>query len=118
MLNFGTTRIHLAVQHADFRKSIDGLSGQVQTILEADPTNGHLFIFHNRRRTALKLLWWDRGAFNLLYRRLERGRFRLPAFHKGTRSVCLSKAELEAFIDGLQLLRLEPGKRWEPPLSD
>ena len=118
MLNFGNTRIHLAVQHADFRKSIDGLSGQVQAVLESDPTSGHLFVFHNRRRTALKLLWWDRGAFNLLYRRLERGRFRLPSFHSGARSVQLSCAELEAFIDGLQLLRLEPGKRWDPALSD
>ena len=118
MLNFGKTRIHLATQHADFRKSIDGLSARVQSVLEADPTSGHLFVFHNRRRSALKLLWWDRGAFNLLYRRLERGRFKLPSFHAEARSVQLSQAELSAFIEGLRLLRLEPGERWEPPTLD
>ena len=71
-------------------------------------------MFHNRRRTALKLLWWDRGGFCLLYKRLEKGRFRLPKFHSGTTGVELSRAELEALFEGLQLVRLEPGERWEP----
>ncbi len=67
-------------------------------------------MFHNRRRTALKLLWWDRGGFCLLYKRLEKGRFRLPQFHEEAVGVVLSRAELEA----LQLVRLQPGARWEP----
>ncbi|MCP4743452.1 MAG: IS66 family insertion sequence element accessory protein TnpB, partial [Actinomycetales bacterium] len=70
----------------------------------------HVFVFHNRRRTALKLLWWDRGGFCLLYKRLEKGRFRLPQFHEEAVGVVLSRAELEA----LQLVRLQPGARWEP----
>ncbi len=53
-------------------------------------------MFHNRRRTALKLLWWDRGGFCLLYKRLEKGRFRLPQFHEEAVGVVLSRAELEA----------------------
>lgn len=114
MLSFGRTRIHLATKHVDFRKSIDGLSGAVRAVLEDDPTSGHLFVFHNRRRTALKLLWWDRGGFNLLYRRLERGRFRLPEFHQEAMRVRLSRAELEALVEGLELVKIRAGKRWEP----
>lgn len=114
MLSLARTRLHLATKPADFRKSIDGLSGEVRRVLASDPTSGHVFVFHNRRRTALKLLWWDRGGFCLLYKRLEKGRFRLPTFHKEAVAVELSRAELEALVEGLQLLRLEPGERWEP----
>jgi transposase len=114
VLSFGRTRIHLATRPADFRKSIDGLSGEVRRVLDDDPTSGHLFVFHNRRRTALKLLWWDRGAFNLLYRRLERGRFRLPDFHREATRVRLSRAELEALVEGLELMKVRAGERWEP----
>ena len=117
MLSLGRTRIHLATRPADFRKSIDGLSGEVRRVLEADPASGHVFVFHNRRRTALKLLWWDRGGFCLLYKRLEKGRFRLPQFHSETVGVELSKADLEALVEGLQLVRLAPGSRWEPGKS-
>lgn len=114
MLSLARTRLHLATKPADFRKSIDGLSGEVRRVLASDPTSGHVFVFHNRRRTALKLLWWDRGGFCLLYKRLEKGRFRLPTFHKEAVAVELSRAELEVLVEGLQLLRLEPGERWEP----
>ena len=69
-------------------------------------------------RTALKLLWWDRGGFCLLYKRLEKGRFRLPQFHEEAVGVVLSHAELEALVEGLQLVRLQPGARWEPPRKD
>lgn len=117
MLSLGRTRIHLATKPADFRKSIDGLSGEVRRVLDGDPTCGHVFVFHNRRRTALKLLWWDRGGFCLLYKRLEKGRFRLPQFHAEAVGVELSKAELEALVEGLQLVRLQPGSRWEPGKS-
>ncbi|MCP4805806.1 MAG: IS66 family insertion sequence element accessory protein TnpB [Proteobacteria bacterium] len=86
------------------------MSGEVRRVLDGAPTSGHVFVFHNRRRTALKLLWWDRGGFCLLYKRLEKGRFRLPQFHEEAVGVVLSRAELEA----LQLVRLQPGARWEP----
>lgn len=106
-------RIHLARQHADFRKSIDGLSGEVRRVLEDDPTSGHVFVFHNRRRTALKLLWWDHGGFCLLYKRLERGRFRLPDMGE-RREVALTPAELQALMEGLELVKTRRVKVWNP----
>ena len=115
MLSGRWPRIHLARQAADFRKSIDGLSGEVRRVLEDDPVNGHLFVFHNRRRTALKLLWWDHGGFCLLYKRLERGRFRLPAFDdEQQREVALTPAELQALMEGLELVKTRRVKVWNP----
>ena len=73
-----TVRVFLATEPQDFRKSIDGLAAVVQSHLQHDALTGDVFVFHNRRRTALKVLYWDHGGFCLVYKRLERGRVRLP----------------------------------------
>lgn len=51
-----TIRVFLGTEHQDFRKSIDGLAAVVQAHLGRDPLTGDVFVFHNRRRTALKVL--------------------------------------------------------------
>jgi transposase len=61
------------------RKSFDGLCGVIRSELGADPLSGSLFVFCNRRRNMVKLLYWDRDGFALWYKRLERGCFKLPA---------------------------------------
>ena len=58
----GATRIFLYRGAADMRKSFDGLSGLVRTELDGDPLSGALFVFCNRRRTMVKLLYWDRDG--------------------------------------------------------
>ena len=77
-----TVQVFLGTEPQDFRKSIDGLAGVVQTHLQRNPMTGDVFVFHNRRRNALKLLYWDHGGFCLVYKRLERGRFRVPQRHE------------------------------------
>jgi transposase len=109
------TRVHLAREHVDFRKSIDGLSGVVRTVLEDDPSSGHLFVFHNRRRTAVKVLWWDHGGFCLLYKRLARGRFRLPFFPDDAIRVRMTGADLAALLEGIDLRWARRLPRWNPP---
>ena len=113
MLNPVGCRIHLAVQPVDFRNSIDGLCGVVRRVLEADPLSGHVWVFHNKARTALKLLFFDHGGFVLVYKRLERGRFRLPPSTEG-KQLRMTPAELSALLEGIDLTRARRLPRWSP----
>ena len=72
------TKVYLAVGAVDMRKAINGLSMIVQGTLELDPFTGHLFGFCNRRRSIVKVLYWDRNGFCLWQKRLEREVFRWP----------------------------------------
>lgn len=105
-------RLHLAREPVDLRKSIDGLSGVVRTVLQADPLSGHLFIFHNQRRSALKMLWWEAGGFCLLYKRLAKGRFRLPPVEGGMTRV--NREQLRLLLDGFDLTSVRRLPRWNP----
>lgn len=105
-------RIHLATEPVDFRKGHAGLGGVVRNHLDGDPMH-HVWVFHNRRRTALKLLWWDHGGFILAHKRLARGRFRLPATQDGT-TVAMTSAELAALLEGIDLSRCKRLPRWNP----
>jgi len=69
-------RILVAVEAVDFRNGIDGLARVCKQQLQADPFSGGLFVFHNRRRTAIKILAYDGQGFWLCQKRLSTGRFR------------------------------------------
>ena len=68
-------RIFLCTRPTDMRKGFDGLQGMVREFLGQDPLSGHLFLFLNRRRDRIKLLWWDRDGLVIWYKRLEAGTF-------------------------------------------
>lgn len=69
-------RILVAVEPADFRKGIDGLAQICKKSLEQDPFAGSVFVFRNRRSTAIKVLIYDGQGFWLCYKRLSEGKFR------------------------------------------
>jgi transposase len=69
-------RIILAVEPADFRKGIDGLAQICRSVLHSDPFSGYLFVFMNKRKTAIKMLVYDGQGFWLFQKRLSRGRFK------------------------------------------
>jgi transposase len=69
-------RILVAVEAVDFRKGIDALARLCREVLLADPFSGWLFVFRNRRRTALRILVYDGQGFWLAHKRLSRGQFR------------------------------------------
>ena len=73
-----SVRIYLATAPTDMRKGFDGLSALIEHELGEDVYSGHLFVFVSRRGDRVKILTWERGGFVLWYKRLERGRFRLP----------------------------------------
>ena len=70
-----TIRILLCVQPTDMRKSFDGLIALVKNHMGEDPLGGCLFAFINRKRTYMKVLWFERGGFCIWSKRLEQGRF-------------------------------------------
>src|SRR5450755_2181863 len=71
-------RIFLCSRPTDMRKSFDGLTGLVQECFGQDPLTGHLFLFVNRRRDRLKILYFDRDGLVIWYKRLEAGSFEMP----------------------------------------
>ena len=99
-----TVRVYLAPGATDMRKAIDGLAALTRTVLEQDPTSGHLFVFCNRRRDRIKILYWEGSGFWLLHKRLERGTFAWPALpsEAGSR-LEMTTAELSALLGGLDL---------------
>ena len=79
MLSLSTsTRIFISLGATDMRKGFDGLCGLVTSQLQQDPLSGSLFLFINRRRDRLKILYWDGDGLAIWYRRLEQGTFQLP----------------------------------------
>ena len=87
-------RVYLAKEPADMRKSFDGLSALVAGALAIDPLSGHLFVFVNKRRDRIKILYWDRDGLAVWAKRLERGTYRLPDATAGR--VEMTTAELAA----------------------
>jgi transposase len=71
-------RIYLKLGRTDFRKSVNGLSVMVETTMKLDPFSGNLFVFCNKGRNRLKILYYDRNGFCLWYKRLEEDKFRWP----------------------------------------
>ena len=93
-------RVYLAAEPADMRKSFDGLAALASS-LALDPLSGHLFVFLNKRRDRVKILYWDRDGLAVWAKRLERGTFRLPAAASGR--VEMTTAELAALLAGIDL---------------
>ena len=76
-------RIYFSLKPTDMRKAINGLMLLVADQLKLDPASGHLFLFSNKRGDKLKALYYERDCFTLWYRRLEKGRFKLPKLRDG-----------------------------------
>ncbi len=104
------TRIFLCTTPTDMRKSFDGLFALVETVIGEDPFSGHLFLFRNRKRDRVKLLYWDEDGLVIWYKRLEEGRYQFPSDLGVQRSVTTDgtdqqpAARLEIRADELAML--------------
>jgi len=96
--------IQVYAQPADMRKGIDGLSGIVRSEFEADPTDGSLFVFINRRRDRMKILHFDGGGFWLYYRLLEAGTFEELKPRRDANHVGLDATQLSMLLSGVSLV--------------
>ena len=103
MLSLGpNTRVFVCLDPVDMRGSFDALAGHVRG-LHADPLDGHLYLFVNRRRRLLKAIWFDRTGWAIFSKRLERGTFQLPNAQDGRRKVPVDYAELAMILEGIDL---------------
>ena len=108
-----SVRIYVASDATDLRRGFDGLSALTRSVIGVEPMSGHLFVFLNRRRNRIKILVWDRTGFLLLYKKLERGTFRIAsAPGAGKRHVEVDAGELTLMLEGLDLRNARRQKRW------
>lgn len=99
-----SVRIFVARGATDMRKSFDGLAGMVCDLIAEDPQSGHLFVFVNRRRDRVKILWWDRSGYYLLAKRLEHGQFHVyDQAGGGSGGYELNASELTLLLEGIDL---------------
>jgi transposase len=112
MIGFGSaTRVYLAAGATDMRKGFDGLYGMARDRLGIDPLSGHLFVFCNRRRNRLKVLYWDGSGLWICSKRLEKGRCSWPAQGDDQGRVRMSSEELTLLVGGIELSRSRK-KEW------
>jgi len=109
-----SVKIYLATTRTDMRKGHDGLAALVVNELGADLFSGHLFVFVSKRGDRVKILAWDRGGLALWYKRLERGRFRVPKIDEDSKSIEVDAGELSMLLEGIDLSKVKRPRLWEP----
>lgn len=97
-------RVFVSRGATDLRKSFDTLAALVIDHIDEDPQSGHLFVFLNRRRNRVKILWWDRSGYCLLAKRLESGQFHVYDQSSGGPNRFEVKAsDLALLLEGIDL---------------
>jgi transposase len=96
--------VFVGLEPIDLRWGFDRLAGLVLDRIGRDSRSGALFVFFGRQRAAIKILFFDGTGLCLLYKRLDRGLFRLPRpLHDDDRVVRMDEAALESLLDGVDL---------------
>jgi transposase len=101
MISFDQQSIYLYSQPIDMRKSINGLSYLVSDLLNHNLQSGSVTLFYNRYRDKVKLLYWDKNGYVLIYKRMEKGRFKIIKYDKATDVATLDNKQLSWLLAGL-----------------
>lgn len=96
---------------ADMRKGFDGLCGLVRDHLQANPVSGDVFVFFNRARSHVKILWWDSDGFAIYHKRLERGGFDIPS-PSADGNGQITAQTLSLILQGIDLTSVKKKKRF------
>ena len=113
--------INVCLDPVDFRMGINGLSVLIESSLKYDPFSRNLFCFTNKRRTQVKVLYWERSGFCLWLKRLEEERFKWPSYLRPVGDgqaqrppvAKLTPEQLRWLLDGLDLKHLKPHRELE-----
>lgn len=103
MIELSEIRVFLCLIPIKMNYSFDSLMGLTQQIFEQDPLSGHLFLFVNRQRDRLKILFWDHDGLAIFYKRLEVGRFQLPRSAPGSQAIELDERQFHRLLTGVDL---------------
>jgi len=110
-------KFYLYTHPTDMRKSFNGLFGIVSGALKSDPLSGDVYVFINKRRDRLKLLFWDKGGFWIFYKRLEKGTFQQPFSDPDTHSHDMSYDELVMMLEGIDLNTIKRRTRYHRTIA-
>jgi transposase len=107
-------QVFICLQPTDMRKSFDSLSALVSQVVNQNPLSGHLFVFLNRPRNRIKILFWDRSGYGLYYKRLEAGTFVIPPRDDAVpaAAAAISVPELMLILEGIDLTHSRQRKRF------
>lgn len=105
-----TVRYFIYSGKTDMRKGFDSLSGIVRSELGENPLSGDVFVFLNKNKNQVKLLFWEGDGFSLYYKRLEKGTYELPV--SGNKKCEISAADLRLILEGIILSSVRKKKRF------
>jgi len=103
--------VFVGLDPIDLRWGFDRLAGIASEHLGRNPRSGALFVFFGRRQTAMKVLFFDGTGMCMLYKRLDRGAFRIPTAPADARSITIEQHELDALFDGIELVPKRRARR-------
>ena len=112
-----SVRVYLCTSPCDMRRSFDGLHALVAERLQLDAFAGHLFVFANRRKDRVKILYWDRDGFAVWAKRLEEGTYAMPFDDSGEQRREMTAQELGALLSGIDLSRAKRRKRYQRDIA-
>lgn len=95
--------VYLAVGPTDLRNNIDGLIIKIKYQFNLDPFQAALFVFCNKSRNKLKIIFWDKNGFWLYYRRLDSGTFNWPQKTDNKKTLAVTEQQLSWILDGLSM---------------
>jgi transposase len=113
-----SVRVYLATSPCDMRRSFDGLHALVNAVLKLDAFAGHLFVFANRRRDRVKILYWDRDGFAVWSKRLEEGTYAMPFSDSEELRREITAQELGALLSGIDLSQAKRRKRYQRHVAE
>jgi transposase len=112
-----SVRVYLATSPCDMRRSFDGLHALVTGTMQLDVFAGHLYVFSNRRRDRVKILYWERDGFAVWAKRLEEGTYAMPFTESGEARREITAQELGALLSGIELGHAKRRKRYQRTIT-
>ena len=110
-------RIFLYRLPTDMRKSFHGLAALTESALKQDPLSGSLFVFVNRRRDRIKILYWGQTGFCIWYQQLQQGTYQLPGEDslEEQQTLEVTRSQLSLMLDGIDLASARQRMRFQLP---